>query len=227
MLDLPFFTHILNIHLTHNDSTTVNHFIFILKYIIEDCLIHLSSKRIDNKYRVNIGRFIYIFLYIVNNYAFNEQIFFVHGSASLDIKTNKSLLYLAKSSGGKTTLSRLVQDTFPVIADDRILVACGEEFMVNKVSLINENQKSVLEYKIGGIFFIKKSKKTRIVPIHNKEIILDLLLKQTFFNTKKHKKILSILTSFIKQNKFYYLYFSKEKKEVEQCIIRELREKSG
>lgn len=204
----------------------MNHFIFILKYIIEDCLIHLSSKRIDNKYPVNIGRFIYIFLYIVNNYAFNEQIFFVHGSASLDVKTKSTLLYLAKSSGGKTTLSRLVQDSFPVVADDRILVACGKEFMVNKVSLINEAQKSVLAYKIGGIFFIKKSKKTRVVPLYNKETILDLLLKQTFFNTRNHKRILSILTAFIEQNNFYYLYFSKEKKEVEQCIIQLLGEKS-
>src|SRR3989338_7976045 len=86
--------------------------------------------------------------------------------------------------------------------------------------LANEIVKTHRKFKLGKIFFLKKTTSCKIEKITSKKDVFQYLMSQIIMEDKVHmKKKLNILTDFIRNhNNFYYLYFPVDEDAVSKVI---------
>lgn len=101
---------------------------------------------------------------------------FLHAS-SVNV-SGKALLFMGHSSSGKSTISRLLSERYPVIADDKVYIEKGKNgrwwvsggydgFPLLKGQARSAGHES--RYPLGSVLRIFKSKSIEIAPLSPKE----------------------------------------------------------
>lgn len=110
-----------------------------------------------------------------NLYPTNQQCLYLHAS-SVSV-SGKALLFLGHSTSGKSTISRLLSERYPIVADDKVwvykknsgwLVGDGSDNFTAKVvnSPSTENQ---VRYPLLAVLRIYKAETTEITPLSPRE----------------------------------------------------------
>lgn len=164
---------------------------------------------------------IYVFQYLLRNilqdfFGRTKNSFFLHCSG-VSIG-NDVYLFLGPQGSGKSTLSKILNDIVPAVADDSgIIVKENNKFYFYQTPFIEKNQftKTIKRFHIRKIFFIKKSKYCKEKKILDKKEILDLFIKQLWTDKKRLYIQLKILMEFVNYfDQFYWFDFPKNKEEV-------------
>ncbi|GEM_PF-1867995 len=134
----------------------------------------------------------------------------LHSAGVLD--GEKAYLFIAHSGGGKSTLAKLaLKRGMTVLNDDRIIIR--KQYNIVKVfgnpwhgEVEHTSSRSAL---IRGIFFIKKSKSNRVVPISKKDALVQMLLHSFSLPITKEmvKKRMVICSNILGHTSCYCLYF--------------------
>jgi len=177
----------------------------------------LSKNKIETYYQIEFIQFRLILRDVIQNFLSENQGSIFHASGN--IINGGAFLFLAPSGGGKSTATTLLSDEFKSIASDTIIIRKEKvNYFVYQTPFLEKDiwvKKDKTKYPLFKIFFIKKSDFFRIERIFNKQKIINLILKQIFFNKRNQKnfKQIKFVLEFVSNfNNFYYLYFKKEKK---------------
>ncbi len=108
---------------------------------------------------ISIGQFVFLVLYAIQKLLIKNGGFFFHGSA---ISNNgEAMIFTGRPGAGKSTASLLLGKTYPILADDSMIIRKQDnQFYLYQVPAIEKNKKisrSPNKYKISKIFFLKKS----------------------------------------------------------------------
>ncbi|MCS7318051.1 MAG: ATP-binding cassette domain-containing protein [Candidatus Dojkabacteria bacterium] len=148
--------------------------------------------------------------------------FILHGSAN-KINSNEAMLFLGKSGSGKSTISNLLNEKFPKIADDIVLVKkSGNSYFIHPLPFFEKSNRYSFFKKfffIKYVFLIKKSPIIKIEKVKIEEIInrfFDNYFGQffLFFKNKSSYKNMILFTKFAKKLNIFLLKFNKNKKEL-------------
>lgn len=168
---------------------------------------------------INIYAFQYFLRNILQNFlGKNKSGFFLHCSG-ISIG-NKAYLFMGQQRSGKSTISKILSDIVPVLADDSGIIAKAKEsdnFYFYQTPFVEKNKfkKTIKKFYINKIFFISKSKVCKEKKILNKKEVLNLLVKQLWTDKKRLHIQLEILMQFVNGfNQFYSLDFPKDKEAV-------------
>ena len=196
---------------------------------VTDSTLNLTESGVLNLTKINKKNRIYItpnidsfrFQMLIQNILYkllSKSGFLLHASASRI--NGKVHLFLGKPGAGKSTVVNLLEGTFPALTDDlSIIRKVKNKYFLYQHPFVEKNpirDKTTEEYAIDNLFFIKKSRQFKIKSIHNKQIVLDKLIKQLVTPNKKMVKNLMEFTSSFDNS--YLLYFAKDKKKLSKLI---------
>lgn len=142
--------------------------------------------------------------------------FILHGSASLI--SNHCVVFLGREGAGKTTITSLISDKHPRVADDSVIIRYKDKRFkfyqspfIEKGKTIYISNKSI---EINKVIFLKKSQECKLISIKSKHVIFEKIMKQLHVINIEKSTIKSVQT-FIKKNDFFYnLLFTKSKEEL-------------
>lgn len=153
----------------------------------------------------------------------------IHASASF--VNNKANIFLGNSGAGKSTIMTILNDKFPSLADDSIILKKEKnDFFVYQTPFIEKNNwviKKSNRVKLGNIFFLKKADFNRIDKFTDKGLItkkfLDQFLTEREDSKEQSVNLLKLINVF---NNFYVCNFNL--KDAKQLIklIENLNEKN-
>lgn len=182
--------------------------------------IYLYSNKSENEiitsYFISPGLSKIILTRILESQTAKLQGVLIHASSS--IINGKTDIFCGISGTGKSTIASLLRNSYKVFADDTVFVVKRADRFIayqtpflEKFDWIERGKKS---YPVGRIFFLIQSKKCKIAKIQSKDIAFQEFMKR--FGTQKDllKKQTKILLKLISTHDCYYLYFSKNKKEL-------------
>jgi hypothetical protein len=154
---------------------------------------------------------------------------FLHASSCFI--NNEVFLFLAKSGGGKTTVSNLIAKQDQKLTDDvAIITQEGGKFFVYQTYFVEESPffRSIKKFPLGKIFFIKKSNIYKIIKMKRDNRTLDKMTEQIYTELEEYKKekIAFILNIFSQFDNFYTLKFGKDRKKLEELFKASLGIKS-
>lgn len=232
------FIKIANCNIKINFTNNTNIMLFLLDFVVPPFrkyhfLIEFKNKIISNKKGYNNNKIflhekinMYAFQYFLRNiiqsfFGKRKNGFFLHCSG-VSINNN-AYLFLGPHGAGKSTISQMLSDIVPVLADDAgLVVEEGNKFYFFQTPFIEKSyfKKSPNKFNIERVFFLKKSNSCCVVKITDKNRVLDLFLKQLWTDKKLLNIQLSILMKFVNSfNQFYLLNFPKNKKAVINWFI--------
>lgn len=177
---------------------------------------HLSSIQIEYLFK---RRFLSALL-------IKKQGFLFHSSAIIN-NNKKVIVFTGDPGAGKSTIASLLKNKYKVIADEDLIIRkIKDKFFCfsspfkqkNKYPLLPEGLNGIL---LDKIFFLKKANFCLKKRITNFNEVFPLFIRQILYPIPDIKKQTFIKRSidFLKKfNKFYYLYFSKNAKEIERII---------
>lgn len=135
--------------------------------------------------------------------------FMLHASGVIGEKKNLKL-FMAKTGGGKTTVSNLLAGSrkYKKFCDDVVVVKkIGKKWnyfsppFVEKTHISTKTRASKAK-----LYFVKKSKKASVKPVNNKSATTKRFLEQVWFREETvGPKGLSLVLEFIENNDFYLL----------------------
>ncbi len=182
---------------------------------------HISDKKIKTFYYLNVYQFQLVLRDIIFSLVTRNDGCVMHASA---IDHDGGYIFLGKSSAGKSTIVRLLKDSFLPLADDLIIIRkiykkyyiYQTPFMEKQRWIKKENKK----YEVKSIILIKKGGKTVMVELQDVSKILTFLLDQIFVVEENKKLIIQWSLKFIKTNiTFYHLTFKKNKRDLEKIFL--------
>lgn len=166
--------------------------------------------------------------------------------------SGKALLFLGHSTAGKSTISRLLSECYPVIADDKVLILKKR----NGCWLVRDNSDNIRagnntnsmlshdQYPLLAILRIFKSKTTRIEPISQRKTckylmdavfeidfqrkVDDLLVKKKWFSYAgdiSKKNVGWELTFSIDTNIIKYIHDIFKRKKLENSNLQQITRK--
>ncbi len=171
----------------------------------------ISSNKLRTFYHLSGGQFQIILRKITHELLVKNKGFILHASASK--VGGKAAVFLGESGAGKSTTMRLLSAECPPLGDDSVILKkeSGKYYFYSS-SAKEKNAWFVKNFgriELGGIYFIVKSKVTKMTKINDKQLIVNLLSKQLFSEKEDVSKQMDNLICFInKFNKFYYLEIS-------------------
>ncbi len=140
--------------------------------------------------------------------------------------SGKAILFLGHSTAGKSTISQLLSERYPVIADDKVwvsrhksgLMVCDgsnnfltEEIRVNSFA-------SQAQYPLLAILRIFKSKKIKIKPVSPKQIcrylidaVFEVDIQRNQEDLRTIKRWFALVVEISKKNEGWHLTFIKDK----------------
>lgn len=192
------------------------HFLHFLQYS--------GKKEITSYYHVSISQFQYFFKNALLILLSRHNGFILHSSATN--YHNSALLFVGNQRAGKSTAMSLLHPIFPSIGDDSVIIKKeNKEYYMYQTPFIEKNywvKKDANRYKINKVFFLKKSKKFKTRKIYNHEIVISLLLQQLIYiKSIEDKQIKHLLEFAIQFNKFYFLYFDKNRNKLTKLLENE------
>lgn len=208
---------------------TVEYYIYFASKIKINRLYKIKEKKMflniydfkrDNKiityYFINMFTFELILKVALRKLAADNFGLIIHASANNF--NRKAYLFLTKSGGGKSTISKFFNDDHIKLSDDLSIIRKERgvfNYYQNPFYEKNpSSEKKSNKYPVGKIFFIKKAKFFKIEKIDDKNLIIYLFSKQILAEEEFQKKQIRYAVDFIKHhNYFYFLYFGKNKKK--------------
>jgi hypothetical protein len=177
----------------------------------------IPRKKIITYYQIGIFQFQIILREILVDLLSKNQGFIIHGSAVA--KNNKAIIFTGKNGAGKSTAMNLLHPEFTALADDTVIIRCeNKKFYLYQTPFIEKNhwiEKKSGRYLINNIFFLKKALFFRITVIKSKNYLLNRLTKQFWSSQENYQSQFKVLLQFVNRfNKFYFLYFAKDRKEL-------------
>ena len=135
--------------------------------------------------------------------------FMLHSSGVMDRSGNLKL-FMAKTGGGKTTVSNLLASTtkYKKFCDDVVIVRkVGGNWKYSSPPFV---EKTHISQKMSAVnsrlFFVKKSKKALVKPVKGKGAVIKPFLEQIWFREEKiNPKTLSSALEFIENHDFWVL----------------------
>lgn len=140
--------------------------------------------------------------------------------------SGKALLFLGHSTAGKSTISRLLSERYPVIADDKVWIyqkKNGCWMVLNgsnnfRAGNISELPVGCSQYPLLAILRIFKSKTTQIDPIFQKEAckylmdaIFEIDFQRKVEDLDRRKNWFSYMAEISRKIKGWRLTFSKDR----------------
>lgn len=140
--------------------------------------------------------------------------------ASSVIKDGKTLLFMGKSSAGKSTIANLLNPTLPVFTDDLIFlkeidgkIITYQHPFVEKRTFDKKNTRGI---ELEKIYFLTKSTNSKIRKLKDKYLLIKRMSQQLFVADKITLKNLINLTN--NYDIFFRLYFPKNRDKVLELL---------
>lgn len=187
----------------------------IRRVFTNDYSIDGARKKATVNYTVSQLQFDMIIKEIIDRYLFKKNKgFYLHGSAVG--KNNKAFLFLGKSGAGKSTTAQLLGGLCKVLSDDFLIVRKNKKDFSYYQSISYEKnwdfKRTNDPYQISKIFFVKKAGDFSLEKIENKSKALSMVMKQFFTFDSKLDIQFPLLTEFVNNSEFYYIYVKKDEK---------------
>lgn len=153
-------------------------------------------------------------------YLLRKDGFLLHGSSLLG-PDGMLRVFMAPSGGGKTTtLNRMVGKAYTKFSDDIVLIrrlSGGWRFFSPPFVEKNFPPKK-LYAQDAEFYFLIKSGQTKKVRLSEKGLILKKVLSQIWLSQDVNERLLSLISSFIKDHMFYSLFVSLDSKNLKEVI---------
>lgn len=164
--------------------------------------------------QLSVYQFQLLFIYVILKLLIKNDGFSLHSSSCLI--NDKIFLFVGKSGAGKTTISNMLGNSFKKIGDENSIIRkIKGKYVYHQMPFIDSTaNKQMIKptSNLGGIFFIKKSKSTRLVKILDKERVINTIIESLATEENDLRFFLKNVVDFVDNfDKFYFLYFSKEK----------------
>jgi len=163
---------------------------------------------------INSYTFDFILRNIIMDLLNKTNSFLIHASSCL--YNNKAYVFFADNGGGKSTIIKLLKQwSIPLTDDLAILKKEGSNFYLYKVPFICKNpiKGDLIKYKIGGFYFLNKSKDFALKKLEiNKDNEYLMKLTKQIYNFK-NEKIIKYLY-FQNRKKIYTLHFNLKTEDI-------------
>lgn len=179
-----------------------------------------SPTHLSTHYGISLFHFQLVLRDLLQSLLESNGGFFIHASTALI--NEKAYIFMGASGAGKSTIISLIDNCKKLADDVGIVRPNGKGAYLFYQTLFKEkfNDSTILTSgaKIGGVFFLKKSRKTYILPIKNSLLILSLLKSQLWPN-KIGATALKNLKNYVVDKKYFsYLYFEKKRGAISKVI---------
>lgn len=176
-----------------------------------------TDKELTTFYHISIYQFQVIIRIITNILLSKKTSFMLHASASK--KNNKIYIFLAKSGGGKSTITKLLHPNFTPYADDTlIIVKEANNYQAYQTPFIEKEdliKKASNGYPVQGIYFLKKSLTTDLKTLSNNSLLIKKLYQSMWFHSDSPQENFSKIAQFMEAHFSYFqLSFPKKSNEV-------------
>ncbi len=193
--------------LTINKKRSFYQYNYLVYYIEKD-------NYIETYQHISISHFMFLLIRLLQKLLVRKKGFFLHASTS--VINNDAFVFVGRPNAGKSTIIQLIRKAFTPIADDGIIIR--EEnakfylYQTPDPDKFPWISKSPHRFNIQKIFFLRKSKKLKMIKIEDKSKIFSLLINQLWTTDVSLPNQISTIKNFIDiNNNFYYLYFPKVK----------------
>lgn len=185
------------------------------------CLVEKTRNVAKTYYYINFLQFRLILREMLQELLTKNKGFQIHASGV--IVDNSVALFVGKHTAGKSTTAKLVSNTYPIFADDSVVIRrIGNNYYAFQTFEYEKNYapKTSKKFRIRSINFLHKNRKTEIIPIHDKSVATDLLLKECWaLDQEMFKNQFSTINDFINtHNTFNNLYVKKNDEELYQLL---------
>lgn len=189
------------------------------KFFVDFCKI-VGKRRVISYYKISLIQFQFIVSNILQKHLSENKGFILHASGNILHK--QALLFSGRPGSGKSTIMNLLKDIFEPLADDSIIIKkTGTSFSCYQTPFIETNdweKKRTLPLQIGGIFFLRKARRYAIEEIKDTNYIMERLSKQMLIREKNISTQMRHILEFVRTNRFYFLYFGKNKKKLQKLF---------
>lgn len=182
-----------------------------------------SPSTLRTVYHISFLQFNFLVLRSLQKLLSLNNGFIIHCSAVNIL--GKVQFFIGESGAGKSTAMTLLSSKFQPLADDSAVIRYKNgSFYCYQLPFIEKNnwiKKECKKYKIGRIFFLRKSSYFKLKKVDSKEYIFELLIKQLWSLKHDIKLQIRIFTKFIiLTNQFYNLYFAKDGKGLIDTLMK-------
>ncbi len=176
-----------------------------------------KNKTITTFYHISFNHFLKIISFVLDFLLLKDGLA-IH-SSSIVFK-NKIIFFLGKSGSGKSTIVKLLKSCYQVFSDEAVIVRKVKSNFITFQSFIKNNKNSWVNrninfYPLRAIFFLKKSKYFKIKKIESKNLLTSMILNQIWLDRSIIKYKLKLIIELIEtlKNKFFFLYFNKNRRD--------------
>ncbi|MFZ2993090.1 MAG: hypothetical protein WA061_05220 [Microgenomates group bacterium] len=176
---------------------------------------------------ISIGQFVFLILYALQKLLVNHGGFFFHGSAILTGEC--AMIFTGRPGSGKSTASRLLENEFPILADDSMIIRKQKgQFYMYQVPPIEKNKtirRSPNKYKVSKIFFLQKSTVGATSLLSNDSEMFLKFFGEVWSQKKdvvtQKKLIIDIMDTLVKRKSLMLLKFPKRRNVLNKLIVQQ------
>lgn len=150
--------------------------------------------------------------------------------ASANALKDKAVVFLGPTGQGKSTIMKLLNETYPALADDSVILRKinNKLYVFQTPTMEKESwvKKSSNSYLLKSIFFLgKKATSFHVMKLMDKNTILNALVKQLLVDQSNSKKQIIFLMDLLKDfTSFYSIQFLKKQNQLLDLFDRNLYE---
>jgi len=152
--------------------------------------------------------------------------------ASANAFKDEAIVFLGPTGQGKSTIMKLLNKTYPGLADDSIILReIKDKFYIFQTPTMEKEswvKKSSNSYLLKSIFFLgKKESSFHVVKLRDKNTILNALVQQLLVDQSNSKKQIAFLMNLLKNfTSFYSIQFLKKQNQLLGLFDRGLYEEA-
>lgn len=172
-----------------------------------------EGNKIISYQHISIMQFLLLIKTILKSLLAQNKGFILHASAIK--KGSQAIIFTGNPDAGKSTATRLLNNDYPSIADDTVIIKKEEDkFYCYQTPYVEKNKwvkKGLTRFKLKRVFFLRKTSYFKTMKISDKQLILSKLISQIWTDNDNLKKQHNILREFIDNSDiFYWLHFAKK-----------------
>lgn len=164
-------------------------------------------------YQISISQFQLVIRDVLEKLLTKNKGFIFHASAS-NVK-GRAYIFLGRPGAGKSTVMKLLNERFPSLADDSVIIRKeNKSYSLYQTPFIEKEnwvKKRHGDFPIKKIFFLRKANYFKMEKISNKDFLLKKIIQQFWTEENHLKRQIKYVMRFVAEfNNFYFLYFAKE-----------------
>lgn len=178
-----------------------------------------SSNKVTTYYHISFVQLQYIIKRLLQEGITREGGFILHASAVL-VK-NQVVCFVGRPGAGKSTAMLLLSKSYPVLADDSIIVRkLDRKLVICQTPFIESNwvPRGRGKYLLKLVLFLKKTKSFKVEKISDKEYILSRIIKQLMTEESLLKYQMKTILEFAEKTEFGMLHFAKDENKLKQLF---------